>query len=161
VWRDPNPRRQQTAEVIQDQLAEVGIDIQLSPSPDFAFLDEGNFDIALFGWVGGTSLGANVSIYTTGEGQNFGRYSNTEVDDLFAETSVELDPDARADLFNEVDSLLWEDLPTIPLFQNPDVLTWHSGSGTARPTTGSPDPPGTPRLDRQLVQRPRRAAGLP
>jgi peptide/nickel transport system substrate-binding protein len=126
VWRDPNPRRQQTAEVIQDQLAEIGIDIQLAPSPDFAFLDEGNFDIALFGWVGGISLGDNVSIYTTGEGQNFGRYSSTAVDDLLAETSVELDPDARADLFNEVDSLLWEDLPTIPLFQNPDVLTWRT-----------------------------------
>jgi peptide/nickel transport system substrate-binding protein len=127
VWRDPNPRRQQTAEVIQDQLAEVGIDIQLSPSPDFAFLDEGNFDIALFGWVGGTNLGANSSIYSTGEGQNFGRYSNPEVDELFADAAIELDPEARADLYNQADAILWEDLPQIPLFQNPDVLTWHSG----------------------------------
>jgi peptide/nickel transport system substrate-binding protein len=126
VWRDPNPSRQQIAEIIQGQLAEIGIEVELAPSPDFAFLDEGNFDIALFGWAGGVTLGANVSIYTTGEGQNLGRYSSAAVDELLAQTSVTLDPEERAELFNEVDRLLWEDLPTIPLFQNPDVLTWRT-----------------------------------
>jgi peptide/nickel transport system substrate-binding protein len=126
TWRDPNPRRQQTAEVIQDQLSEVGIDIELDPAPDFAFLDEGNFDIALFGWTGGLSLGANTSIYTTGEGQNFGGYSNPEFDQILADALVELDADTRAGMYNEADALIWEDLATIPLFQNPDVLTWNS-----------------------------------
>jgi peptide/nickel transport system substrate-binding protein len=128
VWRDPNPRRQQTAEIIQDQLSQVGIDVRLDPQDDFLFLEEGNFDIALFGWTGGTSLGANTSLYATGQGQNLANYSNEQVDELLADAEVELDEAERADLYNEVDEILWEDLPTIPLFQNPDVLTWQDAA---------------------------------
>ncbi|QGG95452.1 ABC transporter family substrate-binding protein [Actinomarinicola tropica] len=124
TWRDPNPRREQTAQLIQDQLSAVGFEIELAPQPDFNFLDEGNFDIALFGWTGGLTLGSQRSLYTSGEGQNFAKYSNEEVDSLLAEADVTLDEDARVDLYNQVDTILWEDLPTLPLFQNPEIIMW-------------------------------------
>lgn len=124
AWRDPNPRREQTAQLVQAQLKEVGIEITLAPQPDFTFLDEGNFDIALFGWTGGLTLGSQRSLYTTGEGQNYAKYSNSEVDALLAQADVTLDADERADLYNQVDAILWQDLPTLPLFQNAEILMW-------------------------------------
>ena len=61
TWRDPNERRQSTAQLIQAQLAEAGIEIVFAPQPDFEFLDAGNFDLALFGWTGGSVLSSHDS----------------------------------------------------------------------------------------------------
>lgn len=124
VWRDPNPRRQQTAELVQSQLKQSGIEITLDPQPDFTFLDNRNFDIALFGWTGGTTLASTESIYVPGGGQNYSDNENSEIQDLYAQANVELDRGKRADLMNQVDEVLWEDMPTIPLFQVPEFLAW-------------------------------------
>ena len=40
TWRDPNERRQSTAQLIQAQTKEAGIEINFAPQPDFVFLDE-------------------------------------------------------------------------------------------------------------------------
>jgi peptide/nickel transport system substrate-binding protein len=122
VWRDPNPRRQQTAQLVQSQLKEAGFDIVLSPQPDFKFLDAGAFDIALFGWTGGTVLSANTSIYVPGGGQNYSKNTDPVIKDLFDKANVELDDVKRADLMNQIDDQLWKDLPTVSLFQVPEFL---------------------------------------
>jgi peptide/nickel transport system substrate-binding protein len=122
VWRDPNPRRQQTAQLVQSQLKEAGFDIVLSPQPDFTFLEAGAFDIALFGWTGGTVLSSNTSIYVAGGGQNYSKNEDPVIKELFDKANVELDDAKRAGLMNDVDKQLWKDLPTIPLFQVPEFL---------------------------------------
>jgi peptide/nickel transport system substrate-binding protein len=122
TWRDPNERRQSTAQLIQAQAKEAGIEITFAPQPDFVFLDEGNFDIALFGWTGGCCLSSNTSIYITGGGQNYTGNSNADVDSGFEEANVELDRDTRTDQMNQIDQALWEDVATIPLFQVPELL---------------------------------------
>ena len=82
----------------------------------------------MFGWTGGLTLGSQRSLYTTDEGQNFAKYSNADVDRLLAEADVTLDEDERLNLYNQVDEILWEDLPTIPLFQNPEILFWNQAA---------------------------------
>jgi len=124
TWRDPNPRRQQTAQLVQAQLKEAGIDIQLAPQPDFTFLDAGNFDIALFGWTGGTVLSSTTSIYVSDGGQNQAGLKIPKVDELYEKANVELDPEKRTDLMNQIDEVLWEEMPTIPLFQVPELLAY-------------------------------------
>jgi peptide/nickel transport system substrate-binding protein len=125
AWRDPNERRQSTAQLVQAQLKEAGIEVVLAPQPDFDFLPAGNFDLALFGWSGGevgAALSGNDSIYRSDGGQNFSRNRNPEIDALLDEANVELDPATRADLMNEIDVLLWKDVHSIPLFQVPELL---------------------------------------
>jgi peptide/nickel transport system substrate-binding protein len=122
AWRDPNPRRQSTAELMQSQLAEAGIDAVLTPAPDFGFLDSGDFDIALYGYTGGTVLSATESIYVPGGSQNNTSLGQPELSDLYAQANVEIDGDVRADLMNEIDVLVWEEMATIPLFQVPDLI---------------------------------------
>ena len=122
TWRDPNERRQSTAQLIQAQLREAGFDIQFAPQPDFVFLDERNFDMALFGWTGGASLSGNDSIYRSDGGQNYTGNNNPEIDSGFDEANVELDEATRADMMNQIDELVWADMATVPLFQVPELL---------------------------------------
>jgi peptide/nickel transport system substrate-binding protein len=122
TWRDPNERRQSTAQLVQAQAKEAGMEITFAPQPDFEFLDARNFDIALFGWTGGATLAGNDSIYRGNGGQNYTGNANPEIDSLFDQANVELDPDARADLMNQVDELIWADMATIPMFQVPELL---------------------------------------
>ena len=124
MYRDPNARRKQTAELVQAQLKEAGIDVQPTARPDFVFLDSGDFDIALFGWTGGTVLSSTTSIYVPDGGQNYTGVKNPKVRELFDQANVELDEAKRHDLMNQIDEALWEDMATVPLFQVPEVLAF-------------------------------------
>jgi len=49
-------------------------------------------------------------------------YDNPAVDALFNEAAGELNATAAAGLYNEIDTQLWADMPTLPLFQVPMTL---------------------------------------
>jgi peptide/nickel transport system substrate-binding protein len=53
-------------------------------------------------------------------------YANPEVDALYEEAAASTDQEVVADKLNQVDELLWEDLPTIPLYQKPTYLPFRS-----------------------------------
>jgi peptide/nickel transport system substrate-binding protein len=124
-WRQPNPRREQEFQLIQAQLAEAGIEITAAPVDDFTILDTGDFELVVFGWTSITVPSGHTAIFQTGGGSNSGDYSNEEVDALFEQADGELDEDARLDLLNQIDNILWEELPVIPLFQVPEFLAWN------------------------------------
>ncbi len=134
-----NPLRQQTIDVIIPQAAEAGFEISARPDPDIfsdatvpTSLEAGGFDIALFAWVGTPFASSNASIYKSLDaqggiqGQNYVYGNDPEVDALFDELAQEPDLDAQADLGNQIDTLLWEDLYTIPLYQKPTFLAYSS-----------------------------------
>jgi peptide/nickel transport system substrate-binding protein len=136
-----NALREATEQVIQSQLKEVGIDIVIDNTEGAAVFDrffpESNsradldFDIALFAWVGTPFPSSSAALYQTPEppdtvGQNTMGYANPEVDALYEEAAASTDQEVVADKLNQVDELLWEDLPTIPLYQKPTYLPFRS-----------------------------------
>ena len=91
-----NQLREDTEEVIQDQLKQIGIDIKIanvegSAVFDLFFPESGDFadadyDIALFAWVGTPfTASSNQSLFIPGGGQNEMSYENAEVGTLFTE----------------------------------------------------------------------------
>jgi peptide/nickel transport system substrate-binding protein len=126
--RDPNPRRQTTIQLAQTQCKPAGFDVIEDAAENFNSerLPASDYDVALFAWVGTPLLSSNQSIYTTGGGQNWNSYTNTEVDDLLEQGNSEFDEAARIDLYNQVDTLLWEDVITIPLYQFPDFQAYQT-----------------------------------
>jgi peptide/nickel transport system substrate-binding protein len=121
--------REQVGELLQDQLAKVGIDLELRPTdPGTLFgdqLPDGGFDIAAFAWVGGpAAVSGSRDTYVTGGGANYGRFSDPEVDALFEQATAELDPDRSIALANQIDRRLWEGLHSIPLYQRATILAW-------------------------------------
>lgn len=132
-YQIPNPRRTNTVELIRDACEEAGWVIVDDGSDTFfgSELPEGNFDVALFGWVGSAYVSGTRSTFATPEacatgstGNNFGCYSNQAVDDLYDQLVREVDVDAQRQLVKQIETILWEDLPTIPLFTFTSIPAW-------------------------------------
>lgn len=124
AYRDPNPRRKSEAELIQSSLKAVGVDAVIDPKPSFAFLNDGDWDLTIFGWTGGAVLASSESIYTVDGAQNYGKIADPAIADLWAKSNVELDPKARAALVDQIDKLIWAQMHSLPLYQVPEPLFW-------------------------------------
>ena len=135
-----NQLRENTQLVIQNQLAEVGVGITVDNVEGGAaferFFPESNaiadqdYDIALFAWVGTPFPSSNKALYSNDDptlvGSNNTGYQNPEIVDIFDQALVETDVDAAAELYNQADEILWEDMPTVPLYQKPTYLAFRN-----------------------------------
>lgn len=132
-----NPLRQTTIEVMIPQLAEAGIEATFNANPDiFAGADRptslvaGGFQAAVFAWAGSPFRGEAQALYKQPEngniGSNYSRGGTAEIDDLFAQFQTEPDPEAQADIGNQIDAALWELMATVPLYQKPTLLAYRS-----------------------------------
>lgn len=129
---DPRHRRQ--GELLQDQLANAGIQLSLFNTTLqnlFDWVSKGNFDIASFYWLGTPfAISGSQDIYRTGGGGNFGKFADPTVDALFQQALGELHP-ARAASF-----AAWRQ-NLLNVVNNP----------TPRACSGTPAPGGSPNHD--------------
>jgi peptide/nickel transport system substrate-binding protein len=112
---------QRLAEVVREQLGQVGIAVQLEA------VDAGTWAARVSDWdfemtfnflyqYGDPALGVARNYISTNIIQgtpfaNNGGYTNPEVDDLFARAAVEIDEEKRADLYSEVQQILVDEVP--------------------------------------------------
>jgi len=68
---------------------------------------------------------ANFYMWTDALGPNIPNYRNEEVNELFEAARLETDFDARMAIYEQIEAILWEELPTLPLYRNtePAVLS--------------------------------------
>jgi peptide/nickel transport system substrate-binding protein len=121
-----NKLREDQGVLFQSQMKAVGIDIRIdnTVSKDFfgKRLPNGDFDVADFAWVATPFPSSNKAIYSTGSDSNYDNYGNAQVDSMYKQAVAELDDTKRKDLYNQIDSMLWDDLVTIPLYQKPTFI---------------------------------------
>jgi peptide/nickel transport system substrate-binding protein len=110
------------APVFQQQLAEVGIKIELTPLETGAYVDKvvnnPDFDLA---WFGGGSYRLDPDVSSsyymcanfTPNGGNTTHYCNEDLDALFVEGRGTTDIAKRTGIYHEVAKTLNEDIPTI------------------------------------------------
>jgi peptide/nickel transport system substrate-binding protein len=114
-----------TAQVLQAQLSQIGIDAEIRTLEWGTWLEEegaGNFDMYICGWIG--NIDPDDFFYAqhhTDQVFNFTGYSNPEVDELLERGRVETDREARKEIYNEVQKRIIGDAPYIYLY-NPDVV---------------------------------------
>lgn len=118
-------RRNQTVQLAAASCKPAGIEIIDDPAEDFndRRLPAGDFDAALFAWVGSpikSSATANYLSRERGGTKNYNNYRNSEVDELLLASDAELDFAKRTLLLNEADTVMAADLHSIPLFQLTD-----------------------------------------
>ena len=137
-----NAIRQTEGELLKATLAQLGIGLNVQPTDDLGgTLSGGDFDIIVFGWVGSPfPYSSNASIYSTGQGQNFGKYSNKDVDTWLAQAAVELDATKAQGLLNKADAQITEDAATLPLYQKPTLLAYYNKYGNMRDNATSVGP---------------------
>jgi peptide/nickel transport system substrate-binding protein len=123
-YQTPNQRRTNTVDLIRSSCNEAGFDVQDAGQEDFFGngLAAGNFDVALFAWAGSPLVTSSSSTFVTNGGNNNGNYSNPEIDSLINELNVTPDPDAQTELIAQIETILWNDLATIPIFAFPAVV---------------------------------------
>ena len=122
--KSPNPLREQLEQLIQNDLKGVGIEIRIEnfsePDSIGGIGSKGDFDLFIFAWVETPFEVASANqAFASDSESNFGKYANPEVDAAIKKAGTILDEEERAAALNKIDETLWEDLPTIPLFQRP------------------------------------------
>ena len=131
---------------LQEQWRRVGIQLELRPlelATLFSDVARGNFQITYQRWVGANTDPdffeyAFSSRRFPPDGANRGHYRNAHIDGLTDEIRVEMNQEKRKALCSEVQKILAEDLPYLPLWFN-DVVSVHRRSlGTLDlPSTGN------------------------
>jgi len=123
-----NPRRAQTQVIVQQQLREVGIDVQLATREGNAFFErlrEGEFEAALAGW--GSSLFVDPSrIWASGAAYNYPGYNRAEVDDLIRQGTASADAGEAARCWAELQRLVYADQPYCFLYWREELVAVHS-----------------------------------
>lgn len=109
-----------TSIVVQEQLKQIGIESEIDAQENATYLDNffsGNFDIAVMGAAGYIDPDEFLrSMLATGEYTNASSYSNPAYDELLDEGLATQDRDARAAIYQQLQQIMIDDLPIIPLY---------------------------------------------
>ncbi|TNM68115.1 ABC transporter family substrate-binding protein [Streptomyces sp. NP160] len=122
-YQTPNQRRTDAVSLIKASCDQAGFNVEDAGQQDFFGngLAAGNFDVALFAWSGSPLVSSSASTYVTGGGNNNGKYSNPQVDQLTATLLSQTDTAQQDQTIGEIEKVLWSDLATIPIFTFPGL----------------------------------------
>ena len=142
------PVRADIEQLFKAQMKTIGVKINIvNYTADKLFGTIGpksEFDIIEFAWVSTPFASGNQPIYcsytnTTECGENWDHYANPKVDANSSTGRVAtLNPEQTAiPDYNQIDGLLWKDMVTLPLFQQPQLYAWPTSTRTSSRTRAS------------------------
>jgi peptide/nickel transport system substrate-binding protein len=115
------------AQVVQAYWEDIGIDVELEQRDLATLVDQlyantqggKPYDVHTTGWsIFGPEPNSYSNLYvTTDSGTNIASYNNERVNELFAAGRAETDFDARMAIYEEIEQILWEELPYIPIYR--------------------------------------------
>lgn len=137
--------RSEIEQLFQADMKAIGIKINIqnyTANTLFGTIGpKGEFQIIEFAWVISPFTSANQSIYCSYTsplcGNNWDHYSDPKVDTLFGQALSTVNPAQATPLYNQIDGLLWSDMATLPLFQNPDLFGWSNNYVHVVPNTSN------------------------
>lgn len=154
LWSTPASFRPGLMDMIKNQLAQVGIELNVETFPSGTLFDTSgtvdqalasrNFDIVEFAWADsydpGTDAAYNMdsaSVPTRANGYvggNYGDYKNTRNDQLLSQLQISLDPGFRRTALLEAQTIWQSDLPVFPLLLRPVTTAASTRLLNFRPT---------------------------
>ncbi|MEW2292729.1 ABC transporter family substrate-binding protein [Streptomyces sp. NPDC006743] len=123
------------SQLVQSMLARAGIEVDIVkvPTNDYTakYLNQGDFDLAIFRFVGLTYPSGVLSIYQRPHGAqsflNYGRVGDATVDKLLRQAAGTLDHKRATALYNQADAEIWRLGHDIELYQRPQVMAVRTG----------------------------------
>jgi peptide/nickel transport system substrate-binding protein len=117
---------------LQDQWKKVGVALEVRPlelATLLSDLDKGNFQLSYSIWVGANNDPDIFDLVfsskkTPPNGRNRGHYRNARMDELILRIRAEMDQAKRKELCSEVQKIVAEELPYVPLWYV-DVVSVH------------------------------------
>jgi peptide/nickel transport system substrate-binding protein len=122
IWEQGVQAIELCAPVFQQQMAEIGVQVTLTPLDEAAFeqrvLEEMDFDLA---WFGGGAYGLDPDVSSTyyacanwtPNGGNTTHYCNEELDELFIAGRGTPETEERREIYHDAARILNDDVPTI------------------------------------------------
>ncbi len=144
-YRAPDARRAGIVSAMAKACAPAGIQIHDSGAADFTpqALHDGTVD-AVLGGTGGTQSGpprgpdtpvARLTALTSGDAGNIGGYSNPRIDEIVDKLRVTPQGGDALNMLREAEQILWDDLPTLPLYRTPRQASFAPGMHGGAPTS--------------------------
>jgi len=127
------PSNSQRARAIQRYLKGVGITVKLDTVPTEKYFDNYlvplNFEMATFTWEGGPFpiTARQPLFYPVDSGQNFTGTTDPRLEDLWGKANSESDPDERIKIANEIDEVLFDYVPLVPIAPSPIIFAVGKG----------------------------------
>ncbi len=123
VSRPYNPNAKKMAEMMQADLATVGVKVKLVSYEWGTYLDKarkGEHDLLLIGWTGDNGdpdnfLGTLLSCAAVTGGSNYARWCNKDFDKLVTEARQAPDMKKRTELYKKAQELFKQELPWVTL----------------------------------------------
>jgi peptide/nickel transport system substrate-binding protein len=126
--------RYQAARVLQEQLARVGVTVDLAGMARGELWDRAASSVLFFaGWdcaTGEASEFYEFCLHTPGRGYggaNYGGFSHRRLDEIVETNTAALDPRVRQGLLQEAASIAMEELPVLPLYVEDDTSAVRRG----------------------------------
>ena len=115
--------RRRIAEALKDQLQQVGIELEIRSyewGTFYSDVKKGNFHLYSLAWVGVMDPDIQYQMFHSSmappNGDNRGHYSNAAVDRLLEQGRVSADGAQRKRIYGEIQRILAQDLPYVPLW---------------------------------------------
>lgn len=129
VARPYMPDPETVAEIIQNNLAQIGVEVTLVREEWAPYLEKtenGEQQMYMLGWSG-TNGDPDYFLSSLFHSSNAGSsntnfYKNDEVDQLLEDAKVAVDQEERANLYMEAQSIIADDVPMIPLMHSRPVM---------------------------------------
>jgi peptide/nickel transport system substrate-binding protein len=133
VWATDNPWSSVVAPALVGQLVSAGFDVSADPVPSTAALDvalaAGRFDLALveipaapFPSQTQAAFSTMASAGSSSLWRDWSGYDSPAVDTLYATASRQLNAARAQAVYQQIDQDLWTDMPSVPLFAEPQLL---------------------------------------
>lgn len=129
MYASDNARRVTSEQIIQANLAAIGIQIKPNGVPTSTLFGANgapgsNYDLTEFAWGGSVDPGGFLAIWGCGGGENWLTYCNHTATSDLDKTTTQLNKKKRDALFVSADKIMSNDVPAIPLYALPDIVVF-------------------------------------
>jgi peptide/nickel transport system substrate-binding protein len=138
-----NVLRQQTCELIQSELAGLGIKVTVVPVASLGkTLASGDFDMIVFGWVGTPfNISGAQQLWGSTSDSNYGHWVNSQSDSLLSDAASQTDSQKSIDDLNQADQIMSNEAYNLPLFRKPTFLAVYANIANIRDDATATGPP--------------------
>ncbi len=124
-----SPQQEQQAELIKDELKEIGVTVNIVPEEFTKLVDDTqthHFTASILGWSGRIDPDGNTyNHFHTGGGFNDPQYSNQQVDALLDQARASYQAEQRNTLYRQINQLVTDDAPWIFIY-HPVTIELHT-----------------------------------
>ncbi|GGA20880.1 ABC transporter substrate-binding protein [Psychrobacillus lasiicapitis] len=123
LWVDDDPANQRAAQVIQNQLMEIGVKINIAVKESATIIEQtpkGVHEMLLwsYGWPDADVL--NFLLFGKDKSKRL-HYENEKIYSILDKAAIEMDQEDRSKLYEEAQEMLVEESPFIPLYVKENV----------------------------------------